>query len=298
MTTVRVHDAVIIGSGFAGLGMAIQLRDAGFSDLVILEKEGDVGGVWRDNRYPGAACDVPSHLYSFSFEPNTRWTRKFAGQAEIHAYLRECADKHDLRGLTRFNTEVTAAAFDEAAGLWRISTQHGEKQGETILARVLISAVGQLNRPATPVVQDIDKFRGEVFHSARWNYDIALEGKRIAVIGTGASAIQIAPLEGEEGFLITSDTPEKSPEVTPGQFVMIAVSDTGTGMDQQTIARAFEPYVTTKTHGTGLGLAVVKKIADEHNARIELKNRLQDEVVMGAQVSLSFRLADSQLNLN
>ena len=193
MTTVRVHDAVIIGSGFAGLGMAIQLRDAGFSDLVILEKEGDVGGVWRDNRYPGAACDVPSHLYSFSFEPNTRWTRKFAGQAEIHAYLRECADKHDLRGLTRFNTEVTAAAFDEAAGLWRISTQHGEKQGETILARVLISAVGQLNRPATPVVQDIDKFRGEVFHSARWNYDIALEGKRIAVIGTGASAIQFVP---------------------------------------------------------------------------------------------------------
>lgn len=189
VTTAQVHDAVIIGSGFAGLGMAIQLRDAGFSDLVILEKEADVGGVWRDNRYPGAACDVPSHLYSFSFEPNTRWTRKFAQQAEIHAYLRECADKHDLRGLTRFNTEVTAAAFDEAGGLWRIST----KQGETLQARVLISAVGQLNRPATPRVEGIEQFRGEVFHSARWNYDIPLEGKRIAVIGTGASAIQFVP---------------------------------------------------------------------------------------------------------
>ncbi len=189
MTTTQVHDAVIIGSGFAGLGMAIQLREAGFSDLVILEKEADVGGVWRDNRYPGAACDVPSHLYSLSFEPNARWTRKFAGQAEIHAYLRECADKHDLRGLTRFNTEVTAATFDESGGFWRISTM----QGETLRARILISAVGQLNRPATPRVEGIEQFQGQVFHSARWNYDIPLEGKRIAVIGTGASAIQFVP---------------------------------------------------------------------------------------------------------
>lgn len=179
----------IIGSGFGGVGMAIRLQQAGFNDLVLLEKESDVGGCWRDNTYPGAACDVPSHLYSFSFEPKFDWSRKFAPQREIHGYIRHCAEKYGLLPKIRFNTEVTGARFDEARALWIISTAGGE----TIEARTLISACGQLNRPAYPRLKGLESFKGETFHSARWNHQANLRGKRVAVVGTGASAIQFVP---------------------------------------------------------------------------------------------------------
>ncbi|RJG13452.1 NAD(P)/FAD-dependent oxidoreductase [Pseudomonas cavernicola] len=180
---------LIIGSGFGGMGLAIQLQKAGISDFLLLEKAAEVGGTWRDNRYPGAACDVPSHLYSFSFEPKTDWSRKFAPQAEIFAYLKHCSDKYGLRGQIRFNTEVAGAEFDESLGLWRVTSV----AGEVFTAQALVSACGQLNRPAYPRIPGLQTFQGEAFHSARWNHAYDLRGKRVAVIGTGASAIQFIP---------------------------------------------------------------------------------------------------------
>ncbi|MEL0028912.1 MAG: NAD(P)/FAD-dependent oxidoreductase [Perlucidibaca sp.] len=189
MTSTSVLDALIIGSGFAGIGMAIQLQEAGVSDYLILEKENDVGGVWRDNTYPGAACDVPSHLYSFSFAPNPHWTRKYAQQDEIRGYIRRCADQFGVTSQVRFRQEVADATFDEAAGTWTVTT----RTGETYRTRALICALGQPNRPAYPRVAGMEDFKGEVFHSALWRHDIDLRGKRVAVIGTGASAIQFVP---------------------------------------------------------------------------------------------------------
>uniref|UniRef100_A4XTI7 Flavoprotein involved in K+ transport-like protein n=1 Tax=Ectopseudomonas mendocina (strain ymp) TaxID=399739 RepID=A4XTI7_ECTM1 len=180
---------LIIGSGFAGLGLAMQLRRAGEDDFLILEKAADVGGTWRDNHYPGAACDVPSHLYSFSFEPKHDWSRKFAPQAEIHAYIRQCVDNHRLRPHIRLNAEVRGAEFDAERGLWRVELVGGEH----LEAQALVSACGQLNRPAYPALPGLENFRGEAFHSARWRHDLDLSGKRVAVIGTGASAIQFVP---------------------------------------------------------------------------------------------------------
>jgi len=180
---------LIIGAGFAGMGLAIQLQRAGISDFLLLEKASDLGGTWRDNRYPGAACDVPSHLYSFSFEPKTDWTRKFAPQTEIFAYQQHCADKYRLRPRIRFNTEVRHAQFDAEAGLWRVTCV----DGAVLSAQALVSACGQLNRPLVPRIAGLDSFKGEAFHSAHWNAEYDLTGKRVAVIGTGASAIQFIP---------------------------------------------------------------------------------------------------------
>ena len=183
------HRVVIIGAGFAGLGMAIQLRQAGVDDFVILEKSDDVGGCWHDNQYPGAACDIPSHLYSFSFKPKANWSRTFAPQPEILGYLQHCARKYDLHRHLRLGVEVQAADFDSDTGIWNVTTG----RGETLRTRVLISACGQLNRPAYPALPGIERFQGAAFHSATWNHDFKLAGKRVAVIGTGASAIQIVP---------------------------------------------------------------------------------------------------------
>lgn len=184
-----VLDALIIGTGFGGTGMAIQLQKSGISNFLVLEKAADVGGVWRDNRYPGAACDVPSHLYSFSFAANAKWSRVYAQQDEIHGYIRRCADEFGITERIRFNAEVASADFDEATGHWQVLTT----AGTSYVTRALISATGQLNRPAYPNVPGIDSFKGEVFHSANWRHDVDLAGKRVAVVGTGASAIQFVP---------------------------------------------------------------------------------------------------------
>ena len=184
-----IHSVVIIGAGFGGLGMAIKLKAQGQDDIVIIEKGGDVGGCWRDNTYPGAACDVPSHLYSFSFERHYPWSRRFAPQREIFAYQQHCARKYDVYRHMRFNTEVAKASFDEAQGVWAITLTNDE----TIFARILITATGQLNQPAYPKMPGIDVFQGAHFHSARWDHSVDLKGKTVAVIGTGASAIQFVP---------------------------------------------------------------------------------------------------------
>jgi len=179
----------IVGTGFGGIAAAVRLREAGIDDVVLFEKSDDVGGVWRENTYPGAACDVASHLYSLSFAPKADWSRRFAPQEEIHQYLRDVARDFGLLPLIRFRTEVLAATFDEADGVWLLALSDGGEHE----ADVLVTATGQLSRPSRPDVPGLDRFRGALFHSAEWDHDHDLTGERIAVLGTGASAIQFVP---------------------------------------------------------------------------------------------------------
>lgn len=180
---------VIVGTGFSGLGMAIQLRKAGRDDFIILEKADEIGGTWRDNSYPGCACDVQSHMYSFSFEQNPDWSRWFSGQQEIFGYLKGLVDKYDLRRFIRFGREMVGAQWDAAEGVWTVQ----DAQGRSYQGRFLVSGVGALHIPNIPHLDGIERFQGEAFHSANWNHDYDLNGKRVAVIGTGASAIQFIP---------------------------------------------------------------------------------------------------------
>ncbi len=179
----------IIGSGFSGLCLGIQLKRAGVADFTIFEKADRLGGTWRENTYPGAACDVPSFAYCFSFALKTDWSRKWSPQAEILAYMEECARAFGVLEHVRFGTEVASARFDEQENVWRITTT----AGETFVADVLVSSVGQLNRPAVPAIPGLERFRGERFHSARWNHAHSLDGQRVAVVGNAASAIQFVP---------------------------------------------------------------------------------------------------------
>jgi cation diffusion facilitator CzcD-associated flavoprotein CzcO/acetyl esterase/lipase len=185
----RPPSVAIVGSGFAGLGMAIRLEQSGVDDLTIFERAARVGGVWRENTYPGAACDVASHLYSYSFERSGDWSRRFSPQPDILAYLEGCVRRHGLGPRLRLGTEIAAADFDEQARRWRLRTT----TGETVEVDVLITACGQLSRPALPAIPGIERFAGTAFHSARWDHSCDLAGKRVAVIGTGASAIQFVP---------------------------------------------------------------------------------------------------------
>jgi cation diffusion facilitator CzcD-associated flavoprotein CzcO len=181
-------ETLVIGSGFGGLGMAIRLRQEGFEDIVVLERAHDVGGTWRDNTYPGAACDVQSHLYSFSFAPNPEWSHSFSRQPEIQAYLQRCARDFGVLPLVRFGHEVTGAEWDDAAQRWTVRTSRGDFR-----ARALVMAAGALSDPLIPGIPGLDTFRGAAFHSARWDHAFDPRGKRVAVIGTGASAIQFVP---------------------------------------------------------------------------------------------------------
>src|SRR5687768_14237221 len=178
----------ILGAGFGGLGMAIRLKQAGIHDFVIWERDAEVGGTWWANSYPGCQCDIPSHLYSFSFAPNPGWTRTYPLQPELRRYLRECTDRYGVRDHIRLGCEVTAAAWDEDGGVWRVETGQGQ-----FTVDLLIAAPGFLSEPATPALPGMDGFEGESFHTARWNHDHDLTGGRVAVIGTGASAIQTVP---------------------------------------------------------------------------------------------------------
>lgn len=179
----------IVGAGVSGLCMAIALKKAGIDSFTIFEKSDGVGGTWRDNTYPGAGCDVPSHLYSFSFAPKYDWSRIYSPQPEILAYFEDCARRFGLLPHCRFRTELESATFDEQAGLWHLRTTEGEQ----VAAEVLVSGVGQLNRPYYPNLPGLEGFRGKTFHSARWDHGYDLAGKRVAVIGNGASALQFIP---------------------------------------------------------------------------------------------------------
>jgi cation diffusion facilitator CzcD-associated flavoprotein CzcO len=183
------HKIVIVGAGFGGIGMAIGLLKAGVPDFVILEEASDLGGTWRDNRYPGCACDVPSPLYSFSFELNPSWTRLFAPQQEIWEYLRACADKYGVSSRVRYGSKVESMEWDDAAGQWTVRTVAGDRYR----AHAVVSGAGALHIPSYPDIPGMGGFAGTSFHSARWDPAVGLAGKRVAVIGTGASAIQFVP---------------------------------------------------------------------------------------------------------
>ena len=179
----------IIGAGFGGIGMGIKLKQAGIDDFTIFERADSVGGVWRANTYPGAACDVPSHLYSFSFAPGHKWSRRFAPQSEILDYLEEITDEFGIRPHLRLGVEAERASFDADTGNWRLATSDGEERSFDFL----VTACGQLTNPDVPPIPGADAFEGHLFHSAEWDHDHDLAGERVAVIGTGASAIQFVP---------------------------------------------------------------------------------------------------------
>jgi cation diffusion facilitator CzcD-associated flavoprotein CzcO len=182
-------DILIIGSGFSGIGLGVKLREAGFDSFAILERGPDVGGTWRINNYPGCACDVPSHLYSFSFEKNPEWSRMYPTQVEIWDYLKAVTDEHGLRPSMHFDSEVREAVFDEGERRWRVTTD----AGDVFSSRLVISCMGGLSRPQIPKIPGLDRFRGPMFHSATWDHSAQVEGARVGVVGTGASAIQFVP---------------------------------------------------------------------------------------------------------
>jgi cation diffusion facilitator CzcD-associated flavoprotein CzcO len=187
--TSATPSVVVIGTGFGGLAAAIELKRRGVTDLVLLERGHEVGGVWRENTYPGAACDVPSPFYSFSFAPHTRWPRRFSRQPAILEYLRNIAEEYDVRRHVRFGTTVVAATYDDATGRWTVETDGGDR----LVCDVLVPAVGQLSQPSVPRLPGLEDFAGPTFHTATWDHDVDLAGKRVAVVGTGASAIQAVP---------------------------------------------------------------------------------------------------------
>ncbi|MBI5340481.1 MAG: NAD(P)/FAD-dependent oxidoreductase [Mycolicibacterium rufum] len=189
MARPRIHDTLIVGAGFSGLGAAVKLRQAGVDDVVIVERSDRVGGTWRDNTYPGVACDIPTMLYSFSFADNPTWSRMYPSGGEIYAHIEELTDRHGLRPLIRFDTEITGLSFDERAGVWTATTK-GRKR---FAARTVVLAAGPLADHKLPDIRGIDTYRGRTIHSAAWDHDFDVAGKRVAVIGTGASAVQIVP---------------------------------------------------------------------------------------------------------
>jgi cation diffusion facilitator CzcD-associated flavoprotein CzcO len=182
------HHIAIIGSGFAGLAAAIRLRQGGYTDIVVLERSSAIGGTWRDNTYPGCACDVPSHLYSYSFAPNPNWSRRFAPQPEIAQYLHDCIERFDIGDWLRLNHEVLSAQWDTDQGQWLVNTSRG-----LFTATILLSAAGPLSAPRLPSIPGLETFTGTAFHTAHWDQGHDLSGQRVGIIGTGASAVQLLP---------------------------------------------------------------------------------------------------------
>ncbi len=182
-------DVLIVGGGFSGLCMAIKLREAGMNSFLLIEKSDDIGGTWYDNRYPGCACDIPSHLYSFSFEPSPDWSRMYPGQQEIHDYLKLCVERYKLAPNILLNTRLQEAIWNEAEGDWHATASEGLR----IKARVLVSGIGGLHVPQYPKIEGLEKFVGPHFHSSTWDHGVDLQGKNVAVLGTGASSIQFVP---------------------------------------------------------------------------------------------------------
>ena len=179
----------IIGAGMSGLGMARALKKAGFEEITLYEKDAGLGGTWFKNTYPGSGCDVPSHLYSYSFALNPHWSRKWAEQKEILAYFESFADKNDLRRHIVFNTAITKATFDAKSSCWTLRTS----QGKRLVADILIAGTGQLSTPYIPDIPGLKNFQGTVFHSAQWNHDVNLKNKHVVSVGNGASAVQFVP---------------------------------------------------------------------------------------------------------
>ncbi len=193
------HEIVVIGAGFAGIGAAIKLRQAGFSDFVVLDEADGVGGTWHWNTYPGVAVDIPSFSYQFSFEKRSDWSRVYAPGHELKGYAEHCVDKYGVRGHFRLNTRVIATTFDEAAAAWNVETADGQR----VTARYVIGATGVFSQPKLPDIPGAETFAGTTVHTARWDHSTQIRGKRVAVIGTGASAVQVIPAVAPEAQQLT-----------------------------------------------------------------------------------------------
>jgi len=285
MTThVRI---AVVGAGFGGIGTAIRLRQEGYDDFLVFDRGDDVGGTWRDNSYPGCACDVPSHMYSFSFAPNPDWSRSFSPQAEIWDYLRRCVKDFGIERFLRLGHEVRSATWDSGANRWVLDTPHGR-----FTADVLVAAAGPFDAPAVPDLPGLDSFAGEVFHSARWNHDHDLTGRRVAVVGTGASAIQFVPAiaPAVERLHLFQRTP---PWVLPRADRAI------TGIERR-VFRAFPPaqrlartaiYWTREASGIGflrpaymrLGQAIARRHLSRSVPDPELRAKLTPRYTMGCK---------------
>ena len=269
----EVTDVVVIGSGFSGICTAIQLKRAGRHDFVILEKADDIGGTWRDNTYPGCACDVPSHLYSFSFEPNPRWSRMFSSQDEIWQYLRHCVDAYDLAPHLRFDADVTGARFDEDSGRWRVDVNGAD----ALDCRILVAGVGALHHPKIPDLPGLASFAGTTFHSARWRHDHDLAGRAVAVIGTGASSVQFVPQIAPR--VARLDLYQRTPAwVTPKPDPPIAADRQRLYARRPATQRAMRSLLYWALEARGIGFTTTPKAMRllEHEARTHLQRQVAD----------------------
>ncbi|MCW2914779.1 MAG: FAD-dependent pyridine nucleotide-disulfide oxidoreductase [Actinomycetia bacterium] len=280
---------VIIGSGFAGLGMAIQLKKAGLHDFVVLEKSDDLGGTWHHNTYPGCACDVPSPMYSYSFELNPGWTRLFAPQREIWEYMRRCAEKYGIGPHLRYNSAVELIEWDDAARRWSVTTA----DGEIYTPRAVVSGVGALHIPLYPELPGMENFQGTTFHSAGWDHDYDLAGKRVAVIGTGASAIQFVPRIAEQvgKLVLFQRTPpwiQPKPDVeipTPVRSALASVPGLGRAvrtqiywtLEARAVGFAIDPRLN-KPMGWMARRHIAKQIADP-----ELRAKVTPDYTIGCK---------------
>jgi cation diffusion facilitator CzcD-associated flavoprotein CzcO len=268
-----VLDAVVIGSGFAGIGMAIKLKESGRQDFVVLEKDDDLGGTWRDNTYPGCTCDVPSPMYSFSFAQNPDWSRFFSPQQEIWDYLRDVVERYDLAPHIRYGREVTAASFDETTGTWDVLV-NGD---ETLRARALVAGPGALHKPKVPDLPGLETFEGTTFHSAQWQHDHDLTGRKVAVVGTGASAIQFVPaIQPEVGRLTLFQ--RSAAWVTPKPDRAISPKERGFYARHPWAQRALRNavYWALELRGTGFALTPKAMTFIERGARKHLERQVAD----------------------
>ncbi|MQA94103.1 MAG: FAD-dependent oxidoreductase [Streptosporangiales bacterium] len=273
-TVTETPAITIIGSGFAGLCMAIRLKQSGFDDFVILEKNDALGGTWRDNTYPGCACDVPSHMYSYSFELNPDWSRMFAPQQEIWDYLERCAGKYGVRGHLRFGRQVDSLEYDDDTARWHIGTGDGEH----FVTRAVVSGIGALHVPSFPDIPGGERFHGTAFHSAEWDHSYDLTGKRVAVIGTGASAIQFIPQIAKTAGRVTvfQRTP---PWIHPKPDVEIP-ERVRTGFRKVPgAARGFRDSIYWLLESRALGFTIDPKLMKPHEilARRHLERQIPDE---------------------
>jgi cation diffusion facilitator CzcD-associated flavoprotein CzcO len=264
---------VIIGSGFAGLGMAIQLKKAGLHDFVILEKDDDLGGTWRDNRYPGCACDVPSHMYSFSYELNPGWSRMFAPRQEIWDYLRHCVDKYGIAPHIRYGTAVESLEWNDHERHWCVTLT----DGETLTPKAVISGIGALHVPSVPTIPGAERFAGTMFHSADWDQACDLTGKRVAVIGTGASAVQFVPRIAEDAarLHVFQRTP---PWIQPKPDVVLPGWTRGVFRHVPGAQRAFRNtiYWALETRAVGFTIAPKLMAPQERLARAHIERQIED----------------------
>ena len=264
---------VIIGSGFAGLGMAIKLKQAGFHDFVILEKSTELGGTWHHNTYPGCACDVPSHMYSFSFELNPGWSRMFAPQPEIWAYMKRTAEKYELEQHVHYAQEIDGLEWDDEAARWTVST----KSGAVYTPRAVVSGIGALHIPSLPDLKGIETFQGASFHSAEWDHSYDLAGKRVAVVGTGASAIQFVPQIAEQvaSLKLFQRTP---PWIQPKPDFVIPAPVRGLFSKVPGTTRAFRGFIYWALEARALGFTVDPRLSglQDRTARQHLKSQVPD----------------------